>query len=77
MSTHKGHSSWFNTETDRLSFDSGGLGKGCSGEMIGGGAMLLILEMIILGVTPGMWPLPIVGLAPCPMYQFAKGTKKD
>ena len=33
MSTHKGHSSWFNTETDRLSFDSGGLGKGCSGEM--------------------------------------------
>ena len=38
MSTHKGHSSWFNTETDILSFDSGaGLGKGCSGEMIGGG----------------------------------------
>ena len=64
MSTHKGHSSWFNTETDRLSFNSGGLGKGCSGEMIGGGAMLLILEMIILGVTPGIWPLPVVGLVP-------------
>ena len=71
MSTHKGHSSWFNTETDRLSFDSGGLGKGCSGEMIGRGAMRLILAMIILGVTPGMRPLPIVGLAPLGLPPFA------
>ena len=64
MSTHKGHSSWFNTETDRLSFNSGGLGKGCSGEIFLVVSMLLILAMIILEVAPGIWPLPVVGLAP-------------
>ena len=33
--------------------------------------MLLILEMIILGVTPGMRPLPVVGLAPLGLPPFA------
>ena len=45
------------TAVNRLSYDSSGLGIGCSGEMTRRVALLLILEIITVGFTPGMQPL--------------------